>query len=155
MLFLKGREWKNERRKILPKRRNFFFLKNVRRRIVKQIFFNHFLSIRRATTRRVNIKIRHEGDSKLSRNSKVKNKESHFFCKNALLERKRIEKMRKGRSSRKEKLFLADFLEKICEGESLNTRIYFYNILAKKRRIEICFVFEKSKKESKEERFPL
>ena len=51
------------KRKIFPKRRNFF-LKNVRRRIVKQFFLPIFLSIRRATTRRVNIKIRHERESK-------------------------------------------------------------------------------------------
>ena len=52
---------KKKKRKILPKRRNFvfvrFFGKIVRRRIVKHkfVFYQNFVSTRRATTRRVNI----------------------------------------------------------------------------------------------------
>ena len=90
-------QWKRiEKRKgrSFRKEETFFFFEKCAKENSKTIFFlTIFLSIRRATTRRVNIKIRHERDSKLSRNSKVKNQESHFFvCKNALLERKRIEK---------------------------------------------------------------
>ena len=75
-------ENRKKRRSFRKEETYFFFLKNVRRRIVKPKFvFTNFLSIRRATTRRVNIKIRHERESKLSRNSEVKNKESQvFFC---------------------------------------------------------------------------
>ena len=51
------------KRKILPKRRNFSFEKCAKENS-KTIFLPIFLSIRRATTRRVNIKIRHERESK-------------------------------------------------------------------------------------------
>ena len=52
----------------------------------------------------------------------MKNKESQVFfvCKNALLERKRVEKMRKGRSSRKEKTVFVRFFF----GENLRRRIF-------------------------------
>ena len=153
-------EWKRiEKRKgrSFRKEETYFFLKSVRRRIVKQKFvFTNFLSIWRATTRRVNIKIRHERDSNLSRNSKVKNKESQvfFFLQKCSSWKEENRKMRKGRSSRKEKTFFVRFfLETICEGESLNTRIYFYNILVQKKANRNLFCFWKSTKESKEERF--
>ena len=64
-----------------------------------------------------------------------------FVRKNASLEWKRI-KMRKGRSSRKEKtLFLSDFFGgKNCEGEYFNTRIFFYNVWQKMaNRNLFCF----------------
>ena len=57
-----------------------------------------------------------------------------------------MEKMRKRKILPKRKsVFVRFLLSKICEGESLNTRIYFCNILAKKKANR-NFVFEKSKK---------
>ena len=51
-------------------------------------------------------------------------------------------------------MFLSDFLEEKIAKENISTQEFFLQRLAKKWRIEICFVFEKSTKmKSKEERF--
>ena len=98
------------------------------------------------------MKIRHERESKLSRNSKVKNKESQvFFCLQKCSSwKEENRKNEKRKILRKEKtVFVRFFLEKICEGESLNTNFFLQHFGKKKANRN--FVFDKSKKwESKE-----
>ena len=88
----------------------------------------------------------------------MKNKESQvfLFAKMLFLQGRESKKWEKEDLPEKKNCFCEIFfLEKICEGESLNTRIFFYNILAKKKKAtrNLFCDWKINKNESKEERF--